>query len=201
MDPKVLFLDDLIGVVVKPTMLMVEPDRLGNPNLQDWAENEWGGKSWAVHRLDRPTSGLVVLARKKKSCTHLMQQFEMRVVRKKYRFKTHVPLNEKSWNWEDYLKKDPINFKSVIVSANEGKRAFLSGNRIGENIGEVEPKTGRYHQIRIQSSKRGYPILGDVHYGGKEWENKGIALHASFLSFRHPRNEEIMNFENLSDRF
>lgn len=65
MDPKVLFLDDLIGVVVKPTMLMVEPDRLGNPNLQDWVENEWGGKSWAVHRLDRPTSGLMVLARKK----------------------------------------------------------------------------------------------------------------------------------------
>jgi 23S rRNA pseudouridine1911/1915/1917 synthase len=99
------------------------------------------------------------------------------------------------------LKKDSINFKSVIVPDNEGKRAFLNGNRIDKNIGEVEPQTGRYHQIRIQSSNRGYPILGDVHYGGKEWENKGIALHASFLSFRHPRNEEIMNFENLSDRF
>ena len=55
MDPKVLFLDDLIGVVVKPTMLMVEPDRLGNPNLQDWAENEWGGKSWACLLYTSPS--------------------------------------------------------------------------------------------------------------------------------------------------
>ncbi|MDG1880716.1 MAG: RluA family pseudouridine synthase [Schleiferiaceae bacterium] len=201
MGPEVLYLDASIAVVSKPAMLMVEPDRFGNPNLQDWAEKEFGGITWAVHRLDRPTSGLVVLARKKYSCTHLMRQFEMRTVKKRYKLKSHIELPEGTWNWEDFLKKDHLNFKSIIVSKDEGKRASLRGERIDSNSAEVELFTGRYHQIRAQASHRGYPILGDVFYGGNAWDNEGVALHASHLSFHHPKTNEELIFDSDTNRF
>ncbi len=201
MDPEVLYLDAAIAVVSKPAMLMVEPDKFGNPNLQDWAENEFGGITWAVHRLDRPTSGLVVLARKKYSCTHLMRQFESRTVKKRYKLKSHAELPEGTWNWEDFLKKDHLNFKSIIVSKDEGKRASLRGVRMDNNSAEVELFTGRYHQIRAQASHRGYPILGDVFYGGNAWDNEGVALHASHLAFHHPKTNEELIFDSDTNRF
>ena len=77
-EPEVLYVDGWIALIVKPAGLMVEPDKHGHPNVQDWAKHQWGGTTWAVHRLDRPTSGLLVIARKKTACTRLMQQFEKR---------------------------------------------------------------------------------------------------------------------------
>ncbi|CAI8300542.1 MAG: Ribosomal large subunit pseudouridine synthase A [Owenweeksia sp. TMED14] len=201
METEVLYLDGDIAVVSKPAMLMVEPDKLGHPNLQDWGEYQWGGKTWAVHRLDRPTSGLLVIARKKYACTHLMKQFESRKVKKRYQFKTHKELPTGSWNWEDYLKKDNLKFKSLVVNDGEGQRASLRGVRIDDYSAEVELFTGRYHQIRAQASFRGYPILGDVFYGGDPWDQPGVALHASHLSFLHPKTNEEMSFDSLSTRF
>ncbi|MFM1884046.1 MAG: hypothetical protein RL168_230, partial [Bacteroidota bacterium] len=55
---------------------------------------------------------------------------------------------------------------------------------------EVEPFTGRYHQIRIQASHRGFPILGDTFYGGAAWDAPGIALHSGYLAFKHPKTGE-----------
>ena len=93
-EPEVLYVDGWIAVIVKPAGLMVEPDKHGHPNVQDWAEHQWGGRTWAVHRLDRPTSGLLVIARKKTACTRLMQQFEKRLIGKRYVFRTEAVLPE-----------------------------------------------------------------------------------------------------------
>ncbi|NQW26090.1 MAG: RluA family pseudouridine synthase [Cryomorphaceae bacterium] len=195
--PEGLYVDGWIGVVVKPAGLMVEPDKLGHPNLQEWAENEWGGQTWAVHRLDRPTSGLIVLARKKTACSRLMQQFEKRLIKKRYVFKTHVALSESEWFWEDYLEKRPAEFRSVVVDQPKGQRASLRGQRSSAHGGEMELFTGRYHQIRAQAAHRGLPILGDTFYGGVPWEERGIALHASHLTFQHPQSQEECVFDHL----
>ena len=121
--------------------------------------------------------------------------------KKRYKLKSHIELPEGTWNWEDFLKKDHLNFKSIIVSKDEGKRASLRGERIDSNSAEVELFTGRYHQIRAQASHRGYPILGDVFYGGNAWDNEGVALHASHLSFHHPKTNEELSFDSETNRF
>ncbi|NDD46926.1 MAG: hypothetical protein EBZ31_01030 [Flavobacteriia bacterium] len=81
------------------------------------------------------------------------------------------------------------------MDAPHGKRAELRGERIDAFKAVVEPQTGRYHQIRIQASHRGYPILGDTFYGGSPWEQEGIALHSGFLAFQHPKTGETLEFE------
>ena len=114
-EPEVLYVDGWIALIVKPAGLMVEPDKHGHPNVQDWAKHQWGGTTWAVHRLDRPTSGLLVIARKKTACTRLMQQFEKRLIGKRYVFRTEAALPEGEWYWEDQLEKRPAEFRSVVV--------------------------------------------------------------------------------------
>ncbi len=200
-EPEVLYVDGWIAVIVKPAGLMVEPDKQGHPNVQDWAEHQWGGQTWAVHRLDRPTSGLLVLARKKTGCTRLMQQFEKRLVGKRYVFRTEATLPEGEWFWEDQLEKRPAEFRSVVVEAPAGQRASLRGQRVNDQEAEVELFTGRYHQIRAQAAHRKMPVLGDVFYGGKAWLQEGIALHASFLRFMHPQSQEVMEYKHYPSWF
>lgn len=193
--PEILHLDRHVVVVSKRAGLMVEPDRLGHRNVQELLEEELQCHLWVVHRLDRPTSGLLVLARNKFACTGMMRQFEERTVQKRYTFKTHVELPESPWNWVDQLEKQPEHFRSVVVEAPAGKRAELTGQRIDLHRAEVEPQTGRYHQIRIQASHRGFPILGDTFYGGSPWEREGIALHSGYLAFHHPKTGETLSFD------
>ncbi|MDG1252615.1 MAG: RluA family pseudouridine synthase [Schleiferiaceae bacterium] len=198
-EPQVLYLDGWIAVIVKPAGLMVEPDRLGHPNVQDWGEEQWGGKTWAVHRLDRPTSGLLVVARKKTSCSRLMEQFEKRQIGKRYVLKTSGVLPGGEWFWEDQLEKRSVEFRSVVVEAPLGQRASMRGLSQSETEAEVELFTGRYHQIRAQASHRNLPILGDEFYGGEAWPGEGIALHACYLRFNHPQTGEMMEYRNYPD--
>lgn len=198
-EPEVLYVDGWIAVIVKPAGLMVEPDKHGHPNVQDWAEHQWGGTTWAVHRLDRPTSGLLVIARKKTACTRLMQQFEKRQIGKRYVFRTEEVLPEGEWYWEDQLEKRPAEFRSVVVEAPAGQRASLRGHRQSEREAEVELFTGRYHQIRAQAAHRNVPVFGDVFYGGSPWMEAGIALHASYLRFTHPQSQEVLEFHHYPD--
>ncbi len=193
--PEILHLDRHVVVVAKRAGLMVEPDRLGHPNVQELLEEELQCSLWVVHRLDRPTSGLLVLAKNKFACTGLMRQFEERTVKKRYTFKTTVELPADPWNWVDQLEKQPEHFRSVVVEAPAGKRAALSGHRLDAFRAAVEPQTGRYHQIRIQASHRGFPILGDTFYGGQAWDAPGIALHSGHLAFQHPKTGELHAFE------
>jgi len=193
--PEILHLDRHVVVVSKRAGLMVEPDRLGHPNVQELLEEELQCNLWVVHRLDRPTSGVLVLAKNKFACTGLMRQFEERTIHKRYTFKTTAELPEGPWTWVDQLEKQPEHFRSVVVDAPHGKRAELRGERIESFKAVVEPQTGRYHQIRIQASHRGYPILGDTFYGGSPWEREGIALHSGYLAFQHPKTGETLEFE------
>lgn len=198
-EPQVLYVDGWIAVIVKPAGLMVEPDRLGHPNVQDWGETQWGGRTWAVHRLDRPTSGILVVARKKTACTRLMEQFEKRQIGKRYVLRSSADLPSGEWFWEDHLEKRPAEFRSIVVEPPAGQRASMRGQSHSNTEAEVEIFTGRYHQIRAQAAHRNMAILGDEFYGGVAWDQEGIALHACYLRFQHPQTGELMEYQNYPD--
>jgi 23S rRNA-/tRNA-specific pseudouridylate synthase len=203
--------DAQLAVVWKPAGLMVEPDRIGNPNLLNWLQQQlslplkWGPHP--VHRLDRPTCGWVVFALKKSAFTKLSQQWERREVKKTYRLLTQQPLESKNGVLTDTLFKDNLQKKAIVVANNhpQGKTAKLYYNCLNSSspyLFEVQLETGRYHQIRAQFSHKNAPLLGDYYYGSnKPFEDNSIGLCAGKLQLQHPITKELMTFENWPSPF
>mgnify|MGYP005845424833 CR=1 FL=1 len=152
------------------------------------------------HRLDRPVSGVIVLARHSRAARRLCEQFERRMVRKAYWALVAGELAEERGTWTDYLRKVPDEPRGELVDWRhpEARMAIshyvVLGRGAGQSWLEIETETGRMHQIRIQAASRGHPVLGDRLYGsstafGPQTEDeraRWIALHARRLSFRHP---------------
>jgi 23S rRNA pseudouridine1911/1915/1917 synthase len=162
------------------------------------------------HRLDRPVSGVVVFARNTKAARRLAEQFQQRQVRKTYwamvepaAGSLHLP---ERGTWEDWLRKVPEQARTEAVSPNtEGARKAILHYRLLQAhaegaLLEIQPKTGRMHQIRVQAALRGLPIRGDFLYGatrpfGPQEElprDRVIALHARSLTFLHPIRYEAI---------
>lgn len=147
-----------------------------------------------VHRLDRVTSGALILAKKKNALKNLNEQFRLKKVQKTYlAIVGNEPPNEKAIlkNW---LKKDLKNKKAILFSDLQ-KGAFecslsyekIASNSVGHLL-KIKPKTGKFHQIRAQLSNIGCPIIGDEKYGSKIFFLKNsVALHASELAFKNPQ--------------
>jgi 23S rRNA pseudouridine1911/1915/1917 synthase len=161
------------------------------------------------HRLDRPVSGVVIFARNTKAARRLAEQFQNRQVRKVYRALVELspgtggeapPLPPAEGVWEDWLLKVKEEARTECVRADTpgARRAVLRYRRLRETADsallEIEPETGRMHQIRAQAAARGWPVRGDVLYGsrlpfGPPAElprDRIIALHAYSLTFLHP---------------
>lgn len=164
------------------------------------------------HRLDRVTSGAMVVARNQRALRRLSDQFAARTVNKTYHAIVPLISDMSEVKWTDTLRKVPDEARAEIVStATEGaKQAVLRFRVISQNIlegpppfslVEIELETGRMHQIRLQFASRGNPILGDDLYGSKvRWldstpgeRESPIALHARKLEFRHPQNAELIS--------
>ena len=182
--------DKRLGVWFKPAGLMVEPDRLGHPNLQQVVSDHLSRTVWPVHRLDRPTSGLVLFAYQKSAVAPLMQLFEHRRVQKLYTAWLERPWEEGTVEWWNWGVKDPAAFRMNVVE-NEQTGALKMGLKAKSAAHpdrvEIELLTGRYHQIRAQMSAHGYPIRGDVAYGAQPWQHAAsIGLHAGTLGFTDP---------------
>ncbi len=153
-----------------------------------------------VHRLDRPTSGVVLLARTSKAASRLSTQFREGTIEKLYWAIVEGNLVEDQGMWIDRLAKDRRSNTSMTVEG-EGREARVDFRVLGRGRGtswiELRPATGRSHQLRVQLASRGLPILGDRKYGARkrvEASDGGhrIALHARSLRFTHPtRMEEI----------
>lgn len=157
----------------------------------------------AVHRLDRPVSGVLLLATTKKAARLLSQQFAERIVTKTYL--AIVPGNpfdsEKPGIvtvWTDIIAKVPDQPRSQIVGPGEGKEAVTNAELVRYDVAtnrslvRLRPKTGRMHQLRVALAERGCPILGDAVYGAaadlrNECGIDLIALHAESLTFRDPK--------------
>jgi 23S rRNA pseudouridine1911/1915/1917 synthase len=186
--------DKRLGVWFKPAGLMVEPDRLGHPNLQEVVSKRLSRTVWPIHRLDRPTSGLVLFAYQKSAVAPLMQLFEHRRVQKLYTAWLERPWEEGAVEWWDLGVKNPAAFRMEVV-ANEQPGALNMGLRVQPTPEpdrvKVELLTGRYHQIRAQLSAHGYPVRGDVAYGAQPWQHAScIGLHAGFLGLDDPWTNE-----------
>ena len=149
-----------------------------------------------IHRLDRPTTGIVLFARTSKGLERMNKAFKERQTVKKYWAVVEGAVAENA-SLVHYLKKNPKNNKATVFSkATEGaKRAELTFEvvTIGERytLVEVTLGTGRHHQIRAQLAAWGHPIKGDVKYGARRGErDRSICLHARSLGFDHPTTKE-----------
>ena len=207
-DLSVIYEDNHILVVNKTAGLLVQGDRTGDKSLVDIAKLYIKNKYQKpgdvflglVHRLDRPTSGVIVLARTSKALTRLNKQFKDRVPKKIYRaVVSGTP--KSSAKLEHYLKKNSSQNKSFHYNeiTPNTKHAILHYRHVKSlksyHVLEVELETGRHHQIRAQLAAVGLHIKGDLKYGSKRTNPNGsIHLHARSLLFVHPTKKEEMKF-------
>lgn len=156
------------------------------------------------HRIDRPASGAIVLGKSRRATRELAEQFERRTVRKVYWACVQQQPAPAAGTWRDFLRKVPGQARAEVAAANhpDAQLALLDYRALeaapwGAWL-EIELKTGRTHQIRVQAASRGHPVLGDAQYGsmfpfGPRQEDerlRAIALHARSLTFRHPKTRE-----------
>jgi 23S rRNA pseudouridine1911/1915/1917 synthase len=149
-----------------------------------------------VSRIDEPVSGVVLFARTSKAAARLSEQFRTRSVEKTYWAIVEGSVDQPSSEWIDFMLKDESQRRMVrthrgVAGAQEAKLAYRTIRRVADDsLVEIQPETGRKHQIRLQSSAHGYPILGDKKYGSRRPFPSGIALHARSLAFDHPISKQ-----------
>lgn len=203
----IIYEDNHLLIVNKPVGLLCQGDNTGDKTLIDFAKDyikEKYNKPGAVflglvHRLDRPVSGLVVLAKTSKALERMSELFRRRDVQKTY---YAVVKEDPKWkegklvNW--LIKDEKLNkttaFRQEVPNAQKAELNFKLIGKLNEfNLIEVNPITGRPHQIRVQLSDFGCPIRGDLKYGyPKANPDGGINLHARRLFFEHPIKKEPM---------
>tara|TARA_B110000908_G_C10232553_1_gene441417 strand:+ start:822 stop:1505 length:684 start_codon:yes stop_codon:yes gene_type:complete len=203
----ILFEDNHLLIINKPAGLLVQGDKTGDESLLDKGKayiKEKYNKPGLVylglpHRLDRPTSGIVVLAKTSKALERLNKLFQTREIQKTYWaiVKANPPEVEATLSGFMY-KNQEKNRSYVHAKPKKGAQlAELSYKIIGKskyyNLLEVTPVTGRHHQIRVQLASIGCPIKGDIKYGFKRSNpDRSIHLHARKLSFLHPVTKKEM---------
>ena len=154
-----------------------------------------------VHRLDRPTGGVMVYAKSSKAAARLSEQMKTGDFEKKYAAVLTGTPREKDATLTNYLKKNPINnMVYVCPQGTEGaKFAELEYNILEEKNGLslalIKLHTGRSHQIRVQMANIGTPVYGDMRYGCEKAKKGKLALWAVSLSFTHPVSKERMCFK------
>jgi len=209
--PHILYEDNHLLVLFKPSSMPVVPDSSGDYSLLDWGKdyikntcNKPGNVFLAVvHRIDRPVSGLVCFARTSKAASRLSHQLRRQSIKKRYLACVDKRPGQPSGTIETFLKKNhKTNVVSVVNEKNHGaKKAITRWQLVGESRGlfllYLEPVTGRPHQLRVQLSRvLGCPILGDIKYGSREkiLGGHGLALHSWRLGITHPTRKEQMEF-------
>ncbi len=205
--PEILFEDNHIIIINKKSGDIVQGDKTGDAPLNDLLKayikkkyNKPGNVYLGtVHRLDRPTSGIVMFAKTSKALTRLNKMFQDKQINKIYWAVTEGQPPAKSGHLVDYLLKNEKQNKSYphIKPVDKSKKAELEytykakGDRYFYL--EINPLTGRHHQIRVQLSNIKCIIKGDLKYGAKRPNKDGsIHLHARKLIFEHPIKKEII---------
>lgn len=204
-----LYLDNHLLVINKQPGLLSQADHTGDADVVTLGKaylkarfNKPGNVYLGlVHRLDRPASGIMVLARTSKAARRLTDQFRQRLPIKRY-FAVVEGHLQGAGTCVDYLVKEDQQVRVVAPDYPKAKRAALRYQSIacarGLSLVSVELETGRAHQIRVQLAGRGYPLLGDMRYGAtRELDGRNLALHCYRLGIEHPTRREPMTWEAL----
>lgn len=188
-------------VVHKPSGLLAQPDHSGAPDVLTRAkEREEGADPFVglVHRLDRPTSGLMVLARSSEAARVLSRQFRERTVHKEY-LAVVEGTRRGAGTWRDYIAKPERQPRIVGPDHPGGKPAVLDWQALrradGRTLLRIQLRTGRPHQVRLQAAERGVPVAGDGRYGATgPGPESGIALHHAILRVEHPSDARMETY-------
>ena len=204
----VIYEDNHLIAVNKASGEITQGDKTGDMPLPDkiklWLAEKYKKEGnvfcGVIHRLDRPTSGLVIFSKTSKALSRMNELFKTREVDKVYWAIVETKPSENTGSLLDYLKKNKEQNKSYPVKQGtpEAKEAVLDYKLIAQSdryfLLEVNPKTGRHHQIRTQLANIGCIIKGDVKYGAKRSNKDGsISLHARRIKFIHPVKKEPIN--------
>lgn len=205
---QVLYEDNHIIIVNKQVGDIVQGDKTGDIPLSEVVKQYIADKHHkkgnvflgVVHRLDRPTSGIVIFARTSKALARLNKMLRDKKIKKTYwAIVKNKPAKEKDM-LTHYLKKNPKNNKSTAFPnpTESAKKAVLHYMliKILDNyfLLEIDLETGRHHQIRAQLSAIKCPIKGDLKYGAKRSNpDNGISLHSRKIEFIHPVSKELIS--------
>lgn len=204
---RIIFEDNHLLVINKDAGVLVQGDKTGDTPLSDLAKAYVKEKyqkpgevfMGVIHRIDRPVSGLVLMARTSKALERMNEQFKNRAIEKKYLAVVRNRPVANTGNLVHWLIKNPETnvTKAYEKEVPNSMRSELNYKLIGELDGfyllEVNPITGRPHQIRVQLASMNCPIVGDNKYGYPRGnKDKSICLHAHQVKFMHPVKKEEM---------
>ncbi|KKP31300.1 MAG: hypothetical protein A2360_04740 [Candidatus Staskawiczbacteria bacterium RIFOXYB1_FULL_32_11] len=217
-DIKVLYEDNHIIAVLKPSGVLTQSDGSGDVSLFDEVKNYLKEKYQKpgnvflglVHRLDKPVTGIVLFAKTSKGASRLSEQFREHTIQKTYhaivlgKLKNEKgdlkeKINKISFFAEGFTNKTDEELLAEIKKATKTRTAELSYEVVKSNgkfsLLKILPKTGRFHQIRVQMAEMGNPILGDRKYSQTnmpDWkDNSAIALCATDIEFKLATKDEI----------
>ncbi len=204
----ILYEDDDLLVIDKPAGLTVHPAP-GHPNhtlvnailfhLPHLADISDSLRPGIVHRLDKDTSGAMLVAKNSVAQINLAEQFKARSVIKAYLVLVKGQLTPENGIIEAPIGRDPRNRKlmAVVAKGREARTEYRVVKYLGDyTLLEVMPETGRTHQIRVHLSAIGYPVVGDKVYGAKSPHLSRQFVHASRLGFKLPSTGEYVEFKS-----
>lgn len=214
--PKIIFEDNNLLVIDKPAGVVVNRAETTTKveTIQDWAEErigefgevgEFRDRGGIVHRLDKDTSGILIIAKTSEAFENLKNQFKNRTTVKKYLALVHGKVEPAQGAINAPIERNPFNRKhfGVFPGGREAVTQYQTYRTYKSyTLLEVTPKTGRTHQIRVHLKYINYPVVADPIYGGRKNSQQDskwcprLFLHATQLQIKHPQTGKLMNFQS-----
>lgn len=202
--PKTIFEDTDFIVAEKPAGLVTYDVKGTEPSLAEFYKDkiapdllaQMADRGGLVHRLDKDTSGLILIAKNEATLINLQSQFKEHTVKKEYVAVVHGKV-EKGGTIKLPIGRQNIGKMTISAAkTKEAETSFEITKYIGENtLLRVNPKTGRTHQIRVHLKSIGHPVVGDKLYGLPDKAIR-MMLHATKITFAHPRSGHKLTFES-----
>ena len=209
--PKIVWEDNVILVLDKPAGWVVSraETTCGEKTVQDWLEEKIKitiERAGIVHRLDKETSGLLLVAKTPEAFVNLQEQFKARKIKKKYLALVHGKVEPPGGTIRAAIARSPFDRKKfgIFLGGREAETKYKTISNYSEKFTllELAPKTGRTHQIRVHLKYLGHPVVGDEKYAGRKtsradrrWCPRQF-LHASCLSLTHPQTGKKVEFSS-----